>query len=296
MSAVETESTTAYRCANCGAPVASKYCGECGQRGVDLAHPFGHFIHDAVEDLAHADSRLWRTLFALVAWPGYLTREYLDGRRARYLPPVRLYLVLSVAFFLVAGLGRPRVEVITMSGTNVHAAVLPAAQAGQACGNVEIGYPLSRILDPQRVRAACQQMQRDGGRSLREATLHNVPRAMFIFLPLIALLMKLLYRRPARFYLEHLLFLIHNHAFVFLLFALCALVALTLGSSAGHLIRQAAVLYAAWYLYRAMRRVYRESRLRTIGKMTFLAFSYAVSAGVMLLLTSLYSFESLGAA
>ena len=45
---------------------------------------------------------------------------------------------------------------------------------------------------------------------------HNIPRAMFMFLPLLALVMKLLYWRPKRYYVEHLLFLIHNHAFVFL--------------------------------------------------------------------------------
>ena len=54
----------------------------------------------ATEDLTHADSRLWRTLAALLFKPGHLTREFLAGRRARYLPPVRLYLVLSVLFFL----------------------------------------------------------------------------------------------------------------------------------------------------------------------------------------------------
>ena len=54
------------------------------------------------------------------------------------------------------------------------------------------------------------------GKALLEAIVHNIPRAMFVFLPLLALVMKLMYWRPKRYYVEHLLFLVHNHAFVFL--------------------------------------------------------------------------------
>ena len=57
-------------------------------------------------------------------------------------------------------------------------------------------------------------------RRCSEAIVHNIPRAMFVFLPLLALFMKLLYWRPKRYYVEHLLFLVHNHAFVFLALAI----------------------------------------------------------------------------
>jgi Protein of unknown function (DUF3667) len=87
----------AARCENCGAPVSACYCSACGQRVEPPVHSLWHFAKLACEDLTHADSRLWRTLTALLFKPGYLTREFLSGRRARYLPPVRLYLVLSPA-------------------------------------------------------------------------------------------------------------------------------------------------------------------------------------------------------
>ena len=87
-------------CENCGAVVPFVYCGVCGQRREPPVYSLWHFVHVALEDLTHADSRLWGTLAALLFKPGSLTREFLAGRRARYLPPVRLYLVLSVVFFL----------------------------------------------------------------------------------------------------------------------------------------------------------------------------------------------------
>src|SRR5262245_28998138 len=89
-------------CANCGAAVPGKFCGRCGQRLEHEMHSVVHFVREATEDLTHADSRLWSTLRALLFRPGFLTREFIAGRRVRYLPPLRLYLVLSVLFFLIA--------------------------------------------------------------------------------------------------------------------------------------------------------------------------------------------------
>ena len=91
------------RCANCGVALAGLYCHACGQRHEPHIHSIGHFLAEAAESVTHADSRLWRTLLPLLFRPGFLTVEFFAGRRARYLPPIRLYLVLSVALFLVAG-------------------------------------------------------------------------------------------------------------------------------------------------------------------------------------------------
>ena len=62
------------------------------------------------------------------------------------------------------------------------------------------------------------------GEDLSNAIVHNLPRAMFVFLPLLALFMKLLYWRPKRYYVEHLLLLVHNHAFIFLAMTILVLV------------------------------------------------------------------------
>src|SRR5512140_1528243 len=102
--AVDHTGADRVRCANCGAPVASRYCGECGQRVEHAIHSVRHFMLEVAEDLTHADSRLWRTMGALLFKPGFLTAEFLAGRRVSYLPPLRLYLVLSVVYFLITGL------------------------------------------------------------------------------------------------------------------------------------------------------------------------------------------------
>lgn len=105
-------------CANCGAPVTGHFCSNCGQRREHEIHSIWHFTQEATEDLTHADSRLWSTMFALLFQPGLLTREFLGGKRVKYLPPLRLYLVLSVLFFLILGSGRHEPRAISYHESN----------------------------------------------------------------------------------------------------------------------------------------------------------------------------------
>ena len=295
----------AVRCDNCGAAVTEKYCGRCGQRLEPPVHSLWHFMQVAAEDLTHADSRLWRTLSALLFKPGFLTREFLAGRRASYLPPVRLYLVLSVCFFLVASAVQTPFTVLQFDSTKVsHSKVtsvekvedLPALKpkagetpeqhADRLCANANYNGPWASTLQPL-FRGACRKSVIDNGHDLQQAFLHNVPRAMFVFLPLIASLMMLLYWRPRHYYVEHLLLLVHNHALVFLV-AGCALL---LGKVVPHIpgLQQAIFLYFTWYVYRSLRVAYGQGRLLTLSKLVSLAFFYLVFASLMLAATSLYS-------
>jgi len=252
-----------------------------------------HFTQEAFEDLTHADSRLWRTLGALLFKPGYLTREFLEGRRARYLPPLRLYLVLSVAFFLIASVTSPK-----KTQSDAEPIKTPAQSAQQIqslCpkflewGTQIVGKRFGEVLS-----ASCDKTLQSGGHELQEAVLHNIPRVMFIFLPVLALFSKLLYWRPPRYYIEHLLFYLHNHSFVFLLFGLERLAdALIPAPSFIRFLGLAAPLYAIFYLYRSMRRVYGENRARTAGKFTVLALIYLAIGIVTLVATTAFSFVML---
>jgi len=89
-------------CLNCGTRLKGQYCGNCGQRSRSRLISLWELVSDAFGDLFEIDSRLWQTLVPLMNRPGQLTRDYLKGRRARYMPPFRMYLVLSLLFFVVA--------------------------------------------------------------------------------------------------------------------------------------------------------------------------------------------------
>lgn len=258
-------------------------------------HSLWHFMQVAAEDLTHADSRLWRTLAALLFRPGYLTREFLAGRRARYLPPVRLYLVLSVTFFLFLAATQPKVTVLafqaehpTTSGLLVPKAGETAQQrADRLCGDARYDGPWAARIAPL-VPQTCRKMVEDGGRHLSAAFLHNLPRAMFVFLPLLAGIMTLLYWRPRRYYVEHLLLLVHNHAFVFLAVMLVWTLNMLLPPLAPWL-RFAVGVYFVWYMYRSMRVAYGQGRLLTSSKLIVLGFFYLVFGMFTLVVTSFYS-------
>jgi hypothetical protein len=297
--------TAPARCDNCGAEVTGRYCAACGQRLEPPLHSLWHFTQVATEDLTHADSRLWRTLGALLFRPGYLTREFLAGRRAHYLPPVRLYLVISVVFFLWASATHevrvvqvrnpdhgPSQTVLTPLDEGAFGAVLPGESAEQhaerVCSSgVNYDGPWRERIQPAAHRA-CVRLVLDKGRSLPEVFMHNVPRALFIFLPLLAGVMMLMYWRPRHYYVEHLLLFVHNHAFVFLLLLLGGLASALLKPHVGWIFG-AVALYIAWYAYRSMRVVYGQGRGLTLAKLVLLSFFYLASGTLMLGLVSLYS-------
>jgi hypothetical protein len=290
-------------CENCGAPVPGRYCGVCGQRLEAPVHSLWHFTRLATEDLTHADSRLWYTLRALLFRPGHLTREFLSGRRARYLPPVRLYLVLSVVFFLVAGAVQSKFAVVEIddkpaSGKTAvvekldeapalkpKAGETPGQRADRVCADADYDGPWAGRLQPL-VKQVCRKSIADNAH-VQQAFMHNMPRAMFIFLPLLAGLMMLMYWRPRHYYVEHLLLFVHNHAVAFLVLGVVLLLGKVVADVPG--VNLAIFLYFTWYMYRSMRVVYGQRRMLTISKLVLLAFFYLVFASLMLAATSIYS-------
>ena len=87
-------------CGNCAAPVLGKYCGECGQAMDTHRRSVFHLLHDLLTDIASFDSRVLRTIRALFLQPGELPVAFREGRTQRYVPPIRLYLFVSLIFFL----------------------------------------------------------------------------------------------------------------------------------------------------------------------------------------------------
>lgn len=333
-----------YGCQNCGKPLSGEYCSACGQRHEPHVHSIGHFASEAFESVTHADSRLWRTIGYLLVRPGFLSREFFDGRRARYLPPFRLYLVISVLFFVVTGLaGHGKVAGVadeTPPTAESIAALRKSADKLEA--DLAKTPGIAQAAEEMRRKAAAQQATLEGktgtsdradedskaGRrvssglcvsprqppgpdatwsqrarhrfcqkitTLRDddlinAFVHNIPRAMFVFLPLLAGFMKLLYWRPKRYYVEHLLLLVHNHAFVFLALTLLAIVLKipVVGEYLG-LLSTVTWIYLFYYVFRAMRVYYGQSRALTFAKYLFIGFAYITSAALVLVGTAIYS-------
>jgi hypothetical protein len=312
-------------CANCGAPVTGRFCGACGQRLGHQVHSLSEFLGEAAEVITHADSRVWRTFVPLLFRPGFLTQQYLAGRRASYLPPFRLYIVLSVVFFLIVSFAAHRTGNTPEHPAKAHVVVVDPVTALQkeldattdpeeqevirqqivtvtamkaklasvsGTGNCVTRIPSGWLWDRLHARIAdgCQKISADNGRELGQTLIHNTGRAMFVFLPLIAALMKLLYWHPKRYYVEHLLLLLHNHAFIFVSGSiLMGLDMLVPSDTVMGWVSIVLVTYIVWYLYRSMRRVYAQSRTRTLLKFAVLCGAYFFCAVLTLIVTLVYS-------
>jgi hypothetical protein len=87
-------------CPNCNAPLTGAFCDQCGQRNADLRRTVWSFLWEVTEDFITLESRFLRTAGLLVFLPGVLTKSYVEGKRASYVPPVRLYLIVSLLFFV----------------------------------------------------------------------------------------------------------------------------------------------------------------------------------------------------
>lgn len=337
-----TASDARESCLNCGAPLRGQYCSICGQRARTRLISVWELVRDAVGDLFELDSRLWRTLIPLLVRPGRLTREYLMGRRVRFMPPFRTYLVLSLVFFLVAFFDPQQKLAILYepseeaAGADEEGAVSPEeirqdvydeleaegivvdrpepsepseadAESGvnlriSPDGNCDLGnystdgMPdwLARRLTRERLQLACERVTAGDGRAFVDQLLDNVPASLFLLLPLMALILKILYPLSRRYYVEHLLFVIHFHAFFFLILTLEILVSrlagfLRLPDAVGYLTAFAVALYIPLYLYKSLRRVYEQGRLWTILKFLVLLFSYLLGFSIILAFAAFYT-------
>jgi hypothetical protein len=258
-------------------------------------------IAEALEDELTVDRRLPRTLHALFLKPGQLTVEYVNGRIVRYIRPFRLYLVSSVIFFLLLSFtslrlvrgadldpgARPQPPAADTTAitepepedtTVVDAAASsPPGEDGDPMAflddvNIRLGHPALDSAAAAKIRQLRRMEPRQAVERLVSDFIGYVPTIMFLLLPLFAGLLKLLYIRRRRFYAEHFIFLLHTHAFIYLLFTVL-LVAGMVGWARGW----AFALMLGWmlvYAYLGMRRVYGQGHVKTFAKLWILGWMY----------------------
>jgi len=304
--------TDARPCPNCDELLWGQYCANCGQRARARMITFWELLKDAGELVASLDSRMWRTLGRLMFRPGRLTLDYLQGRRARYIPPMRLFIASSIVFFFIANLnarlgpdddvviapeiadGRDDAAEETQPTPSVSGDISGIHfEPGCQVNYTDVPAWFARLVPAQRAEEICQRITVDRGRSFLHAVLSNIPAMMFLFLPVMALAMKLAYPLAGRYYAEHLLFLVHYHSFFFLLN-----IAVTVLAQAAKLVAldwpqplltTVAFIYLPIYLFRAMRVVYGQGFLLTAFKYVLLGLAYFAALLATLLGVVIYT-------
>jgi len=335
-------------CLNCGTELLGPFCYYCGQPDKNLMRFFPALVRDVLEDVVDFDSRLMRTLKPLLLHPGRLTRDYLMGRRFRYVPPMRLYIFSSMIFFILAAtLTGQAIDISSAnsdggihikSGGGKEAAtqgLQEAVRQGELSSDEAdaIAQKLGKVLGEEKDTASSgtdgtdddvimiggkpwdretnpfivpfmpdfvnEWINREIGESpqkgreieanpnlIVEKIFDVLPAAIFVMLPLVALLFKFWYLFAGKYYVEHLIHALHNHAFLFVVFTLTLLsdsVASWLDPAqsgrASEVSSWLTVVLLCWipvYLLLSLKTVYRQGWALTLIKFSVIGISYVV--------------------
>jgi hypothetical protein len=271
------------QCPNCGQPLATKdnFCRNCGQENHDLQIPFRHLASEALEGVFHFDSKLYRTTKALLFRPGFLTSEFGKGRRVSYVPPIRLYIFLSFIFFLLLSFnpGKNRsedqndlasaVSADSSQSNNFNLSIYSInSDMLKGLNDVQIDSVLTKegIEITSFTRYITKQLARIAGGGKAEfmhILLKSVSYMMFVLMPIFALLLYLFYRKRAGYYLNCLVFSVHFHSFMFLLFTIYLVVNWFVSSA---FLLFGLPLLIGVYFYFALKTAYGQARMVTMLK------------------------------
>lgn len=266
--------THRVQCQNCSTALHGAYCSACGQHDVDYSGSFWHILEDGLEGALHFDGKFFKSARYIFTRPGFLTTEFISGRRARYMHPVRFYIFASFLFF--AG-------TVLMSQDRVHRGATPAqvpAAGGAATPHVVIAATppdQSWLDDPLQIRA--DPTDKVAQQDLVNEIWHLLPAMLILCLPILGLILKLIYAGSGHLYLEHLIFALHLQALAFLSFI--AIKAIGLAASLvskefESILGAVLMLGMLCLIYRAFRTVYRQGRVKTAVKLILVAGIYGL--------------------
>jgi hypothetical protein len=254
-------------CLNCGALLTRAFCPECGQQGRDSRITLKELFQEFADAYLNLDSKLFRTLRALCR-PGHLTVEYLAGRRANYVRPIMLYLVLSALSFAAETWVPNRTEKVSFNFGGVKIETQRDKDGASTARVVEVQERKGDTPFEQSLKARGQQLlaSPEGQTRFIAALRENLGKLGLILFPVLALFLKLLHQKKHPHYVEHVIFVLHVMAFLSAAAALMTLSRLIPAKPVPAVVSLVGGAGCVAYGLLALRRVYQESWRLTLVK------------------------------
>lgn len=243
------------------------FCARCGQRAVPPHPSIREFVGEAFAELTGWDGKFVETFKLLLAKPGAVTRQFIEGRRVRFISPVRLYLWMSLIYFVVAA-AAPDLAPPGMQST---------FSVGAGTG-ADVSSPPSRDSIAAAVARAPRWLTPivrrglEDPKGMKRSMLENMPRVVFVLLPIFALILDVFYRRYR--YPAHLYFSIHFHTLVFMVLAVAEVAKFTHAFYFAAAVTIAAQLAIPLYAVIALRGMYGGGYAATMAKAAGIAVIY----------------------
>ena len=307
-------------CLNCRYVVENKFCPNCGQENTDTRKTFHHLFIHFFEDLTHYENAFWKTIRNLLFKPATLTKEYLSGKRLSYLAPVRLYIFISfITFFLIAIFPNKESEpikidekkpiTITNKDTKKEYQIFGERyKSVKELDSLQKYAPQSKKLDDfsywitKKVLTVTENnTNQEIIKKFLESFLHNLPKVLFIFMPLFAFFLWLFHNKKRWYYFDHGIFTLHYFSFLLLIFLILFLItklfSLFASSGIGSFIEGTinfiGYSWMVYYFFPAHHRFYGETRLVSFIKSSILFLINAIIIVIILTLYAIYTFINL---
>lgn len=330
------------KCLNCDNPVTQRFCGMCGQENIEHQDNFWHLFVHFFNDITHYDSKLLSSLKLLITSPGYLTTEFILGKRKRYLEPIKMYVFISFVCFLTIGYvsslsvhdlkvkskwSTPSPEMIERyATTGIDSLVFDELggkllhysnpffsdkpqtiyfEKGSSFFDNEISFSsvfkgdeehrsfkqkFDGYIGAKIMRIVKKYGTNEASAKLIKNLLINLPKMFFLLLPLFAFILTLLYKKQKKYFIDHAIFSIHFHCFLFIVFIVLSPVVWYFNHWAIYALLLTMPLV---YLFFAMRKVYAQSLGKTVLKFALQTSLYGLCLLIVLVVNFMWSLSSI---
>ena len=278
-------------CPNCGYNFQSmsNFCPQCGQENHDLNIPIKHLFGELFESILHLDTKTFRTLKALLFKPGFLTNQFNSGKRKSFVPPIRLYIFISFTFFLLINIPSFKHEsTIDKKAVNFNLSfqTITSEQLKGLTENQIDSLLLVNDIEPSRLnKYIARQLAHMATRSNHETILYltkSISYMIFFLMPVFGVMLFLIYRKSANYYIECLVHSIYLHSFILLLLTIYVIISWLYSSP---ILFGVIWLFAIVYFYFSLKGVYKQSNGSTMVKTILLGLSYLIIMTVLFILT-----------
>ena len=212
---------TETNCQNCGTEVKGKFCPNCGQENIEVRENFFQVAVEYVSDSFSFDSKVLRSLIPLITKPGFLTQEYWDGKRIRYIHPLRIFFYVTVVFalsttYLYEIHGDKLKDSMVLGDKNM--AKIDSSYLANLPDTAKVMIPglnqAFKVSEIKEAKTRDARMLRKFKQSL-DLIFINLKYVTFFMLPVYALIFWMFYRKRREFFVDHLIYTIHLQTFIY---------------------------------------------------------------------------------
>lgn len=276
-------------CRNCKTELIGEYCHNCGQSFFSGSErTVSEIVYSAVDTVFAWDNKIFTTLKYLVFYPGKLTKEFFEGRIIQYVFPAKLFWFIIILFFAILNIGDEMNDSSTNSGKNIEVNIGAKKKADATISpQTDISQKNEKDIEKDllaKKKEVSSEKENVISSQIKQNLVGYIPYVVFLLVPFFALLLFMLFHKRKKYYANHMIFALHFHSFVFILFTVCVLVGKIAPASWEDAIDGVMFFLPAIYFAIALHVAYRPSIPKLLWKIPLIMIVYGIVCITVLIL------------